>query len=80
MHFLLCRSGIEFPTRGKSAGKKWQHISKIQSGIDPFVVNTFGWTGGWFGNGEFCQLITNFISRDVLVARNAKETDLVSRC
>jgi len=20
MHFLLCRSGIEFPTRGKSAG------------------------------------------------------------
>jgi len=21
----------------------WQHISKIQSGIYPFVVNTFGW-------------------------------------
>jgi len=44
--YLFGSSGIEFPTRGKSAGTDiWQHISKIKSGIYPFVVNTFGWIG-----------------------------------
>jgi len=59
MHFPLFRSGIEVPTRGKSAGTDiWQHISKIQSGIYPFVTNTLGWIGWWCGSGEFRQLIS----------------------
>jgi len=71
---------LNFPRVERVLVQIWQHISKIQLGIYPFVVNTFGWIGWWFGSGEFCQFISNFISWDVLVARNPKKTDLVSRC
>jgi len=81
---LVCISSciglvLNFPRVERVLVQVWQHISKIQSGTYPFVGNTFGWIGWWFGSGEFCQLISNFISWDVLVAQNPKETDLVSR-
>ena len=56
---------LNFPRVERVLVQRWQHISKIQSGIYPFVVNTFGWIGWWFGSGEFCQLLSNFISWDV---------------
>jgi len=44
-----------------------------------FVENTVRWVAAWFGSGEFRQLIGYFISWDILVAWNPKETDLVAR-
>jgi len=70
---------LNFPRVERVLVQIWQHITKIQSGIYSFVVNIFGWIGYWFGSGDFCQLISTFISWDVFVVRNPKETDLVSR-
>jgi len=36
---------LNFPRVERVLVQIWQHISKIQSGIYPFVVNTFRWIG-----------------------------------
>ena len=36
---------LNFPRVERVLVKIWQHISKIQSGIYPVVVNTLGWIG-----------------------------------
>jgi len=47
---FLCSSSyiglvLNFPRVERVLTQIWQHISKIQSDIYPFEVNTFGWIG-----------------------------------
>ena len=47
---------LNFPRVERVLVQIWQHISKIQSGIYPFVVNTFG----WIGDGLAVEIFANW--------------------